>query len=253
MSGYSRYYPAFAGDLLAALGVPFGSRDADVPALVAWIGGEAGWSGANVAVTGNNPLNIKTASFRSYGIATDGNRRITNVDDGTQGYGTFTTRARGAAATAAYLSVNAHGYPAAIAELRHGHARAFLDAIAKSDWAASHYGMPRTNHLLDNLRYVLGTPDPAPVPQPPAQPAPGDVGTFDLVPITCRRVVTVPPGAELVRPDGEHYTTIARGVELGLILATADHYLVTDGDRAVFVLRSTPGLSISTADLNAGA
>lgn len=253
MSGYSAYYPAFAGEMLDALVI----RDrlviaSVVPALVAWIGGEAGWSGTNIAVQGNNPLNIKTVAFLSYGIHPDGNRRITNRDDGTQGYGTFVTRQRGAAATARYLSIQAHGYPAAVTALRRGDARGFLNAIAKSDWAASHYGMPGTNHLLDNLSYVLGHSGPIEPPPEPLNPHPGDVATFDLVPVTCHRVVVLPAGTELVRPDGEHYTTTGSVAALGYIAATGDYFLLADGDRAVFVLRDTPGLSIATRDANAG-
>lgn len=159
MSGYAPYYDDFACDVLIPIHAPitFENRDS----LVCWIGGEVGWSGTNPAVRRNNPLNIKYRVFLDYGITPDGNQAITNVDDGTQGYGTFSTLARGAAATARYLSVNAHGYPAIIAALRAGASHdVILTAIAKSDWAASHYGYPRTNHLIGYYNFVHGCDHP---------------------------------------------------------------------------------------------
>lgn len=251
MTGYSAYYPAFAADVLDFLEIrDTAARAADMSALVAWIGGEAGWSGTNIAVRGNNPLNIKAASFRGYGIPVDGVRRITNVDDGTQGYGTFTTRQRGARATARYLSIDAHGYPRAIARLRAADPEGFLDAIARSDWAASHYGLPGRNHLLDNLTYVRAhTPQAPPAPDDPPD-TPGR--RLNLVPLTTRRQVALRAGTILRRPDGEPFTRLAQDVTLGLIAATGTHYLVADGDDGVFVRRAEAG-AITTADRNVGA
>lgn len=167
---YAPYYDQFAAALCTALGAPTTRDNLDGP--VAWIGGEAGWSGTNPAITHNNPLNIKYNVFRGFGITPDGEQRITNVDDGTQGYGTFRSLEAGATATAAYLQKGAHVFPQygeAIAALRNSNVTRFLDAIARSPWAASHYGLPRTNHLLENLAYVRGNRPPAPKPQPQEQ------------------------------------------------------------------------------------
>jgi hypothetical protein len=150
---YAPYDDRFAAALLTALDAPV-VRDT-LDAVIAWIGSEAGWNGSNVAVKANHPLNIKAATFRSYGIPVDGSQSITNVDDGTQRYGIFSSVDRGAAATAEYLlRGSSHGYDKAIAALKGQDAEGFLDAVARSDWAASHYGLPKTNHLLANLAYV---------------------------------------------------------------------------------------------------
>lgn len=202
MTRYAAYYDDFARVLLAAIGAAVTRATLDGP--VAWIGGEAGWSGRNVAVQGNNPLNIKVAAFRSFGVPYDGVRRITNVDDGTQGYGTFTSLERGAKATAAYLT-KAPYYHEALAAIRAGDVVGFLNGIAKSPWAASHYGYPAHNHLLDNLAYVRGSVRPTPPPPEAYKVKFIQLSSADVAGLPS---ISVPADTPIETFDGEQWTKV---------------------------------------------
>lgn len=108
-------------------------------------------------------------------------------------------------------------------------------------------GLDRSRVLvgtLDDLRSLAGR-TPAPAPE-------GDPMT-NLVPLTCRRVVDLPAGAQLQKtPGGDPYTApFDHPTTLGLLGATPTHYHVADGDAGVYVARA--GLTPRTADLNVGA
>lgn len=152
---YSSYYDTFATAVLRDLG--FADAKNSHTALVAWIGGEAGWPGTNTAVTHNNPLNIKTKSFTDFGITPPSSNYIKDAKTGkVEAYGSFPTLDAGAAATAEYLK-KAGYYTAAITALQKNDGIGFLNAIASSPWSSSHYGINSGhNSLLDNLTYVLG-------------------------------------------------------------------------------------------------
>jgi hypothetical protein len=177
---YAAYYDRFASAFLRSL--PSGAQldtPANHAAVVAWVGGEAGWDGTNTAVTHNNPLNIKTTSFTSYGIKVPTNNYITDAKTGKrEAYGSFPTPEAGAQATAAYIQAaqHDHGYTPAIGALYNSDAVGFLNGIARSDWAEGHYGiLSGTNRLLANLAYVRGSSPTGPVgPIGPGGPAPPD-------------------------------------------------------------------------------
>jgi hypothetical protein len=86
--------------------------------------------------------------------------------------------------------------------------------------------------------------------EPLAPKAEGNVAG-NLFPITVHRVVDLKAGTVLQKtPGGEQFTKLTKPTTLGLIFATATHFLVADGDAGVYVERE--GLSTRPSDMNVG-
>lgn len=120
-----------------------------------------------------------------------------------------------------------------------------LSGVAWDIWQYNGVGLDRDRMLPETLARLTGNAAPTPATE--------NDPMLNLVPTTYHRVIDIPKGTILTKtPGGEQYTQLSADATLGFIGATNTHYAVADGDSGVYVDRTTKGLAVRTADINAG-